>query len=159
MKAGSAVFQARGKKSKASQKRSQRTNPTARSNERMSELATLFERLDARRAVLLICLVASLAYANSLGGAYVFDDTDQIVDNPSSHSWSNLGSAFATHVWAFRERPETLRLPPAPPYYRPLFTVMLTVEYHLFGLWPQGWHIVSLLLYILCAVGLLYTLL
>jgi Flp pilus assembly protein TadD len=62
-------------------------------------------------------------------------------------------------VWAFRERPGTLNAPPPLPYYRPLFTVMLTVEYHLFGLWPQGWHLVSLLLHILCAIGVFYVIL
>jgi tetratricopeptide (TPR) repeat protein len=36
---------------------------------------------------------------------------------------------------------------------------MLTVEYHLFGLWPQGWHLVSLLLHGLCAAGVFYVIL
>src|SRR5215472_8291755 len=101
MKTANAVSQTRGKKSKASRKRDLRTDPLARSNERTSSLAALFEHLDIRRAVLLICLVAGLAYANSLGGAFVFDDTDQVVDNPAIQSWKNLGHAFTTHVWAF----------------------------------------------------------
>lgn len=113
--------------------------------------------------MLLIGLLAILAYSNSLGGDFVFDDTDQIVENQNIRSWDNLAKAFTTHVWAFREETggpaARLDLPPPLPYYRPLFTVMLTVEYHLFGLWPQGWHLVSLLLHILCAFGVFYVIL
>jgi tetratricopeptide (TPR) repeat protein len=100
-----------------------------------------------------------MAYANSLGGGFVFDDTEQIVENQSIRSWDNLAKAFSTHVWQFRERPVSLNVPPPLPYYRPLFTVMLTVEYHLFGLWPQGWHLTSMLLHILCGVGVFYAIL
>src|SRR5712692_5173350 len=111
------------------------------------------------RAILLICLLSVLAYANSLGGEFVFDDTEQIVENQDIRSWDNLTKAFTTHVWEFRDQPGRLNVPPPLPYYRPLFTVMLTVEFHLFGLWPQGWHLVSLLLHILCAIGVFYVIL
>lgn len=114
------------------------------------------QNLSTGRAIGLIFLCSLLAYANSLGGEFVFDDTDQIVQNQNVRSWDNLGKAFTTDVWAFRERSGNLNVPPPLPYYRPLFTVMLTVEYQIFGLWPQGWHLVSLLLHILCAVGVFY---
>jgi protein O-mannosyl-transferase len=113
-------------------------------------------KLSFARILLLICLLSFLGYANSLGGEFVFDDTDQIVENQNIRSWENLQKAFTTHVWAFRDQSGALDTPPPLPYYRPLFTVMLTVEYHLFGLWPQGWHLVSLLLHILCSVSVFY---
>src|SRR3977135_382538 len=72
--------------------------------------------LKVSHVTLLICLVCALAYANSLGGDFVFDDTDQIVQNQNISSWGNLSKAFTTHVWAFRER-GTLDLPPPLPYY------------------------------------------
>jgi tetratricopeptide (TPR) repeat protein len=115
--------------------------------------------LTVGRALLLISLLSVLAYANSLGGDFVFDDTEQIVDNQNVRSWENLSKAFTTHVWEFRERPGNLDVPPPLPYYRPLFTIMLTTEFHLFGLWPQGWHLVSLLLHTLCAIGVFYVIL
>src|SRR5262249_28288095 len=34
-----------------------------------------------------------------------------------------------------------------PPYYRPLFTAYLTVNYELFGLWEPGWHLMNLLVH------------
>ncbi|HEY3134547.1 MAG TPA: tetratricopeptide repeat protein [Blastocatellia bacterium] len=111
------------------------------------------------RIALLIFLASFLAYANSLAGEFVFDDADQIVENQNIRSWDNLAKAFTTHVWAFRERSDTLDAPPPLPYYRPLFTVMLTAEYHLFGLWPQGWHLVSVVLHILCGIGVFYVIL
>jgi Tfp pilus assembly protein PilF len=104
-------------------------------------------------------LLSSVAYANSLAGQFVFDDIEQVVENRDIRSWSNLTRAFTTDVWAFRERSDTLSKPPPLPYYRPIFTVMLTAEYHLFGLWPQGWHLVSLLLHILCSIGVYYVIL
>jgi len=120
---------------------------------------SMLAQLSGTRGILLIGLLAVLAYANSLGGDFVFDDTDQIVENQNIRSWDNLAKAWTTHVWAFRERPGTLDVPPPLPYYRPLFTAMLTIEFHFFGLWQQGWHLVSLLLHILCAFGVYYVIL
>ena len=118
-------------------------------------LATL-EHLGQVRVLIVLCLFSFLAYSNSLGGQFVFDDTEQIVENQNLRSWENLGKAFTTHVWAFRDQQGSTNAPPPLPYYRPLFTVMLTIEYQLFGLWPQGWHLVSLLLHILCAAGVYF---
>lgn len=123
------------------------------------DLLSLLARLTDSRIILIICLFSCLAYANSLGGDFVYDDVEQIVENPAIRSWDNLPKAFTTHVWTFREQTDSLRAPTPPPYYRPIFTVMLTVEYQLFGLWQQGWHLVSLMLHILCSVGVFYVLL
>lgn len=121
--------------------------------------STLLDSLSTGRAILLICLVSFLAYSNALGGEFVFDDREQIVENQDIRSWSNLSKAFTTHVWAFRESPSVIDSPPPLPYYRPVFTALLTIEYHLFGLWPAGWHLVSLLLHILCSTGVFYVIL
>jgi tetratricopeptide (TPR) repeat protein len=117
------------------------------------------ENLAPFRVVLLIFLFAFLAYANSLGGDFVFDDTEQIVENHSIRSWDNLAKAFTSSVWAFREEAADRNAPPSLPYYRPLFTVLLTVGYQLFGLWPQGWHLMSLMLHIICSAGVYFVIL
>lgn len=98
--------------------------------------------LDNKRAVFLITLACLLVYANSLGGDFVFDDAMQIVGNNSLHSWRNLLDAFTTDVWAFQRATGAKNVPP--PYYRPFFTIYLTVGYQLFGLWQQGWHLLNL---------------
>jgi len=130
---------------------------SARSHSRVRGLLASIESLAPSRALMLICLLSFLAYANSLGGDFVFDDTEQVVTNKDIRSWSNLTKGFTTHVWAFRAQEHNLQAPL--PYYRPIFTAMLTVEYQVFGLWPQGWHLVSVLLHTLSSVGVLYVLL
>ncbi len=149
---------ATAKRKKTGRAKSVSGQPTALPADHPGLLSSL-QRLSTGRTIILICLFSFLAYGNSLGGEFVFDDTDQIVENQNIRSWDNLAKAFTTHVWAFRERPGTLNVPPPLPYYRPLFTVMLTAEYHLFGLWPQGWHLVSLLLHVTCAAGVFYVIL
>ncbi len=149
---------ATAKLKKTAREKAESGKPTALPANKPGLLASL-QHLSPARTILLICLFSFLAYANSLAGEFVFDDTEQIVENQNIRSWDNLGKAFTSHVWAFRERPGALNVPPPLPYYRPLFTVMLTVEYHLFGLWPQGWHLASLLLHILCAAGVFYVIL
>jgi tetratricopeptide (TPR) repeat protein len=145
-----------GKKSVKPKRNAQDKSDRQSSLEQRSGLLAALEESSLTRIILLVCLASFLAYANSLGGDFVFDDTEQIVENVDVRSWNNLEKAFTTHVWAFRERPDALRIPDPPPYYRPIFTVLLTVGYQLIGLWPQGWHLLSLLVHILCSVGVYF---
>lgn len=101
--------------------------------------------LDQSRALFLIVATTILAYANSLSGAFVFDDTKQIVGNPALRSWGNVLRAFRSDVWSFQRGTLTKDIPP--PYYRPLFTAYLTLNYKLFGLWEPGWHLMNLLVH------------
>jgi hypothetical protein len=101
--------------------------------------------LSESRALFLTIAATVLVYANSLSGAFVFDDTKQIVGNPSLHSWSNIFRAFSNDVWSFQRGTLSKDIPP--PYYRPLFTIYLTIKYKLFGLWEPGWHIMNLVVH------------
>jgi tetratricopeptide (TPR) repeat protein len=102
-------------------------------------------RLDQSRSLFLIVSATVLVYANSLSGAFVFDDTKQIVGNPALRSWGNILRAFTSDVWSFQRGTLTKDVPP--PYYRPLFTAYLTINYKLFGLWEPGWHLMNLLVH------------
>src|ERR1043166_10032174 len=82
--------------------------------------------LTESRALFLIIAATVLVYANSLSGAFVFDDTKQIVGNPQLHSLANIFHAFTRDVWDFQRGTLTHDIPP--PYYRPLFTAYLTLE-------------------------------
>ena len=108
------------------------------------------------RALFLTIAATVLVYANSLSGAFVFDDTKQIVGNPSLKSWSSVLSAFTSDVWGFQRQTLTADVPP--PYYRPLFTVYLTLNYKLFGLWEPGWHLMNLLVHTVATVFVYYLL-
>src|SRR5438477_3053627 len=101
--------------------------------------------LDQSRALFLIVAATVLVYANSLSGAFLFDDTKQIVGNPALRSWGNVLRAFTTDVWSFQRG--TLTKDIQLPYYRPLFTVYLTLTFKLFGLWEPGWHLMNLLVH------------
>lgn len=94
------------------------------------------------RILFLLAAVSALVYANSLSGQFVVDDPKQIVNNPALRSWGNILHAFTTDVWAF-QRAGSIAGDVPPPYYRPLFTAYTTIGYQVFGLWPQGWHLLS----------------
>lgn len=111
--------------------------------------------LEDKKIYIFLALACLLVYANSLSGDFVFDDTMQIVGNPALHSWQNIVNAFTTDVWAFERGMGSTNIPP--PYYRPLFTVYLTVGYQMFGLWQQGWHLLNLAIHI-CATIFSYRL-
>lgn len=97
---------------------------------------------DDKRSYVFLVLACLLVYANSLSGDFLFDDTEQIVGNPALRSWDNLIKALTTDVWAFVRETDSKTVPP--PYYRPIFTIYLTITYQLFGLWEQGWHLMNL---------------
>jgi protein O-mannosyl-transferase len=102
--------------------------------------------LDDTKVYLFLILGCFLVYANSLSGDFVFDDTAQIVNNTTLESWGNIVNAFTKDVWFFEREAGSTNIPP--PYYRPLFTIYLTIGYKLFGLWEQGWHLLNLLVHI-----------
>ncbi len=112
--------------------------------------------LSESRSLFLIVASTVLVYANSLSGAFVFDDTKQIVGNPALRSWGNIIRAFTSDVWSFQRQTLTKDIPP--PYYRPLFTIYLTINYQLFGLWEPGWHLVNLLVHTTATVLVYYLL-
>jgi Flp pilus assembly protein TadD len=107
--------------------------------------STLADALTEGRALFLLVASTVLVYANSLSGAFVFDDTKQIAGNPALRSWGNIARAFTSDVWSFQRGTLTKDIPP--PYYRPLFTAYLTLTYQLFGLWEPGWHLMNLLVH------------
>lgn len=120
------------------------------------ELIRTNKILTESRALFLTVAATILVYANSLSGAFVFDDTKQIAGNPSLHSWGNILRAFTNDVWSFQRGTLTRDVPP--PYYRPLFTIYLTVNYQLFGLWEPGWHLMNLLVHTTATVFVYYLL-
>jgi Flp pilus assembly protein TadD len=112
--------------------------------------------LSDSRALFLIIASTVLVYANSLSGSFVFDDTKQIAGNPALRSWNNIARAFTSDVWAFQRGTLTKDIPP--PYYRPLFTAYLTINYQLFGLWEPGWHLMNLLVHAGATVAIYFLL-
>ncbi|MDD5541626.1 MAG: tetratricopeptide repeat protein [Acidobacteriia bacterium] len=109
-----------------------------------SSALSYLEEVPVYKILVALALLALLAYANSLRGEFVFDDTKQILNNPSLRGALVWSKAFTTDVWAF-QRGLSTDIPP--PYYRPFFTLWLDLGYRLFQLAGPGWHLLSILLH------------
>lgn len=96
-------------------------------------------------------VLALIAYLPTLRYAFVFDDVQQIVENPAIRSWSGVPQYFTAHVgagvspWVNGS------------FYRPLFLLWLRINYIFFQASPWGWHLTSLLAH-LTAIWMLFVL-
>jgi Flp pilus assembly protein TadD len=82
----------------------------------------------------LLTLAVMLAYAGSLGGAWVYDDVPAIVENPTLRS---LGTAWFPPVASG-----------SPVSGRPVVNVSLALNYALTGLRPWSYHLTNALIHV-----------
>jgi tetratricopeptide (TPR) repeat protein len=100
-----------------------------------------------------ILLGTLLIYLRSLSNGFVFDDRLKIQANEYLGQWSFLWKSLFHDEWWFQgtgDLPQTSR-------YRPLSDIWFGVNFHLFGLNPAGWHLVTVAVH-LVAVWLLFKL-
>jgi len=100
-------------------------------------------RNDSRRETTQVCFLLLLAlatYANSLLNGFIYDDFQQIVENPYVHSFRHVRAIFTTSVWSFQGAEGILS------YYRPLMTFGYMLCWQVFGSVPLGYHIVSIVM-------------
>ncbi|MBI5049030.1 MAG: tetratricopeptide repeat protein [Deltaproteobacteria bacterium] len=81
-------------------------------------------------------------YINSLSGDFIWDDIEQIVENPVIKDIRNIPSFFTSDLWRLVSNPTISSY-----YYRPFFLLSLTVDYNLWGLNSIGYHITNLILH------------
>lgn len=89
--------------------------------------------------ILLLILIALLCYGNTLINGFVYDDGQQILQNPYIKSWHYLPQIFGTTVWSFVGQAGTTN------YYRPIMTLSFLVLWQVFGPLPFGFHLFSIL--------------
>jgi len=89
--------------------------------------------------LLIILLVSFAVYFNALSWDFVYDDKDQVVENPWIRDIGNILTIFSKGVWSFKLEGNTSN------YYRPLMHIVYMLNYHLFGLNPWGFHLVNIL--------------
>jgi tetratricopeptide (TPR) repeat protein len=89
----------------------------------------------------ILLLAVVLCYANMLTNSFVYDDDQQILENPYVKSWHYLPQIFGTTVWSFVGQAGNTN------YYRPLMTFSFLVLWSLFGAVPFGFHLLSLVLH------------
>ena len=88
--------------------------------------------------------LALMASANTVKNGFAFDDEYQVLNNRFIQTFANVPLQFTTSVWSFLGdsiNPGTI------PYYRPMFMVLFTANYGLFGTHAWGWHLVNVLIH------------
>jgi Tfp pilus assembly protein PilF len=85
----------------------------------------------------LLLVLAIACYANSLTNGFVYDDEQQILQNPYIKSWHFLPQIFGTTVWSFVGAAGLTN------YYRPLMTFSYLLLWQIFGDMPFGFHLLN----------------
>ena len=88
-----------------------------------------------------VAALALACYANSLGGALLFDDVNAIVDNRLVRAFDVRGIVRTPSWWGEPGRASWA------PAYRPLTTLTFALNHALGGLDPLGYHAVNVLLH------------
>lgn len=101
--------------------------------------------------LLLVLALTFLAYVNTTGFEFVYDDWIQITHNPQLDSWKNIPGFFMADIWGFAKNTSHGS------YYRPVFMVWQLLNFKAFGVNPHWWHLTTLLLHLL-ATFLVYLL-
>jgi tetratricopeptide (TPR) repeat protein len=95
--------------------------------------------------VIIIALVSMAVYSNTLFMDFVYDDLTQILENNYIKSLENIPSMFISDVWAGKKDGFS-------PYYRPVFTLSLAIDYFIWGESPSGYHLTNILLHAMVSV-------
>ena len=100
-------------------------------------------------AIVLICLVVSCAYLNSLPNRFIFDDNHMVLENNYIKNIKHAPLFF---------KGETTSSTIARGMYRPLLMLSFMFNYLTGGLNPHGYHIINILLHFVNAVLLFFLL-
>lgn len=98
------------------------------------------------RQLLTVFSVAFAAHALSLANGFVWDDILLLATPSSLQQLENFPLFFKGGVTAGTSFGQTV------PYYRPMFTLSLALEYALWGADPLGYHLTNLLLHGMAAL-------
>ncbi len=94
--------------------------------------------------MLLLCILVSIVYANSFGGAWIFDDEPNIVKNAHVHmktlDWESIKGAAGG--------------PDGKCFDRPLSYLSFGINYFFHGLNTRGYHLVNVVIHCLAAAFL-----
>jgi protein O-mannosyl-transferase len=102
------------------------------------------QKLDSREVLLIaiLLLVTCLCYANMVTNGFVYDDDQQILQNPYVKSWKFVPEIFSTTVWSFVGHAGATN------YYRPLMTLTFLALWKLFGDASSGFHLFCLAMHL-----------
>jgi len=106
------------------------------------QIERYLKQLSLLQIFLCLFVMGFLAYGQTVFYSFVHDDVVFIQKNPNIHDLSNLPAIF---LMSDVPRPDFTIVNT---YYRPLLEVIYRLEYRFFGLHPQGYHLVNVLLHI-----------
>ncbi len=101
-------------------------------------------------APLAIVLLVVVVFLPTLRYGFVWDDHEQIVDNPHLRQHTPLGELLRMDVLAFSGRQGV-----SSNYYRPLFNLTYAALYRAFDAAPRAWHAAALLSHALACLAVL----
>jgi len=93
-----------------------------------------------------LTLATLAAYIGALRYGFVYDDPDQIVNNPAVHSWSRVPRYFTSDVWPHSTPDEVGN------FYRPVFLLWLLLNYKIGSLNPTWYHLTTVALHLLATL-------
>ena len=99
-------------------------------------------------AVALIIILGAIAYANTLGNDFVWDDQHLIVNNTRIESFSSINQVFNEELFHQHKK--------STGYYRPIQVISYMFDYFLWGRDPMGYHITSIVIQIINAILVFY---
>lgn len=87
-------------------------------------------------------VVTAITYLATIRFEFVYDDSPQIVFNPFLRAWHYVPQYFVSSVWR--------QMAPlaAGNYYRPIFLLLMRVNYSVFGDRPLGWHLLAVAMHL-----------
>jgi protein O-mannosyl-transferase len=96
--------------------------------------------------LLIIVIIGSGIYANSLPNSFVYDDLVTVEENLFIRDWENLGKFLSADYYSRSEEYS----------FRPLVTITYFSDYALFALKPWGYHLTNLILHLLAGITLYF---
>ena len=92
-----------------------------------------------------LLVIVFVVYLPALHYSPVYDDIEQIVQNPRLTAWSYVPGYFTTHLWAHAAYKIQ--------YYRPVFLIWLRLTYVLLGPPRAIWHLGSIVMHLVAVVS------
>jgi tetratricopeptide (TPR) repeat protein len=95
-------------------------------------------------SVLLIVVLGFAVYANSVNGQFIWDDYHLVKENAYITKWSNLEKVFTKGIREGAGRKGNT--------YRPMQMITYMIDYSLYELKVQGYHLTNIIIHVLAAL-------
>ncbi len=109
-----------------------------------------FRKRNIILSVILIIMLGFTVYANSINGAFIWDDSHLVEDNLYIRDWANFPKLFTEGMAAGADAPTLYS------FYRPLQLITYTIDYSIWKLDVRGYHLTNILLHVLASLAVFW---